>query len=98
VDDHPSIRVTISFERKHGWLLLSSLYGSYTIECEHEIPQDTVVNFFCPHCHAELAGATDCPACSAPMVPLIVRGGGMVQICSRRGCRSHMLDLDGANL
>jgi len=31
-------------------------------------------------------------------VPLIVRGGGMVQICSRRGCRSHMLDLDGVNL
>jgi NADH:ubiquinone oxidoreductase subunit E len=98
VDGHPSTRVTISFERKHGWLLLSSLYGSYAIECEHEIPPDTVVNFFCPHCHAELAGATDCPVCTAPMVPLIVRGGGMVQICSRRGCRSHMLDLDGVNL
>ena len=98
IEGQPSVRVTISFGRTHGWLLLSSLYGSYTIESEHEIPTDMVANFFCPHCHAELAGATDCPLCAAPMVPLIVRGGGMVQICSRRGCRSHMLDVDGVNL
>jgi NADH-quinone oxidoreductase subunit E len=98
IEDQPSVRVTISFGRRHGWLLLSSLYGSYTIESEHEIPPDTVANFFCPHCHAELAGAANCPLCAAPMVPLIVRGGGMVQICSRRGCRSHMLDVNGVNL
>ena len=98
IEGQPSVRVTISFGRRHGWLLLSSLYGSYTIESEHEIPPDTVANFFCPHCHAELAGAANCPLCAAPMVPLIVRGGGMVQICSRRGCRSHMLDVNGVNL
>jgi NADH-quinone oxidoreductase subunit E len=95
VEGHPSVRLTISFGRKHGWLRLSSLYGSYTIESEHEIPDDLVVNFFCPHCHAELAGVVDCPQCTAPMVPLIVRGGGMVQICSRHGCKSHMLDVSG---
>jgi NADH-quinone oxidoreductase subunit E len=95
LEGFPSIRVTISFGRKHGWLRLSSLYGSYTIESEHEIPDNTVAHFFCPTCHAELAGATNCPTCGAPMVPLIVRGGGMVQICSRRGCTSHMLDVSG---
>ena len=95
IEGHPSVRVTISFGRKHGWLRLSSLYGSYTIESEYEIPADTIAQFFCPTCHAELAGATDCPVCAAPMVPLIVRGGGMVQICSRRGCTSHLLDVSG---
>jgi len=95
IEGYPSVRVTISFKRKHGWLRLSSLYGSYTIESEDEIPEDTVAQFFCPTCHAELAGATDCPVCGAPMVPLIVRGGGMVQICSRRGCTSHLLDVSG---
>ncbi|MGD8440253.1 MAG: NAD(P)H-dependent oxidoreductase subunit E, partial [Holophagae bacterium] len=95
IEGHPSVRVTISFGRKHGWLRLSSLYGSYTIESEHDIPADTIAQFFCPTCHAELAGATDCPTCGAPMVPLIVRGGGMVQICSRRGCTSHLLDVGG---
>jgi len=98
VDGVPSIKVTISFGETHGWLLLSSIYGSYNIESEYEIPMETVVDFFCPYCHAELRGASRCADCSAPMVPMIVRGGGIVQICSRRGCRSHRLDLDGVNL
>lgn len=95
IDGHPSIRVTISFERKHGWLRLSSLYGSFNIESEYEIPKDILVHFFCPHCHAELRGAANCIECGSPMVPMIVKGGGVVQICSRRGCKGHMLDLSG---
>jgi NADH:ubiquinone oxidoreductase subunit E len=98
LDGYPSIKVTIAFNQSHGWLLLSSLYGSYTIGSEHDIPLNTVVNFFCPYCHAELSGAADCVDCGAPMVPMIVRGGGMVQICSRRGCKNHMLDLSGASV
>lgn len=95
IDDAPSVRVTVSFERQHGWLRLSSLYGSPAIESEHDIPVDVVVDFFCPHCHAELKSASNCPECGAPMVAMIVRSGGIVQICSRRGCRGHMLDLNG---
>ncbi len=95
IDDVPSIRVTVSFERTHGWLRLSSLYGSPAIESEHDIPADTVVNFFCPHCHAELRGASNCPECAAPMVAMIVRAGGIIQICARHGCKGHMLDLNG---
>ncbi len=98
IDGLPSIRVSISCEQAHGWLLLSSLYGSYSIQSEHEIPLESVADFFCPHCNAELAGGTGCADCSAPMIPMIVRGGGMIQICSRRGCRGHRLDLDGVNL
>jgi NADH-quinone oxidoreductase subunit E len=97
IDDRPSIRVTISFCDKHGWLRLSSLYGSYRIASEYEIPEETVVDFFCPNCHAELRGAGDCADCGSPMVPFIVRGGGIVQICSKRGCRAHMLDLSDVN-
>lgn len=97
LDGVASIKVTISFNQSHGWLLLSSLYGSYTIASEYEIPLSMVVNFFCPYCHGELSGAANCIDCDAPMVPMIVRGGGMVQICSRRGCRNHMLDLSGVN-
>jgi NADH-quinone oxidoreductase subunit E len=95
IDGYPSIRVTVSFGQKHGWLVLSSLYGSYNAESEYEIPVDTIVNIFCPHCHAELIGAGKCGECGAPMVPMIVRGGGIVQICSRRGCKGHLLDVGG---
>jgi NADH-quinone oxidoreductase subunit E len=99
IDGYPSIRVTVSFNLKHGWLRLSCLYGSFSVDHEYEIPVDEIVNFFCPHCHAELRSSSSCMECGAPMVPLLVRGGGgMVQICSRRGCRGHMLDLIGVNI
>jgi NADH-quinone oxidoreductase subunit E len=98
LDGHPAIRVTESHGHTHGWLRLSSLYGSYNVEAEHEIPKEAVVNFFCPHCHAELRGAAACPECGAPMVSMVVRGGGVVQICSRRGCKCHMLDVNGVNV
>ncbi|UCE35797.1 MAG: NAD(P)H-dependent oxidoreductase subunit E [Deltaproteobacteria bacterium] len=93
IDDHPSIRVTISFGRKHGWHRLSSLYGSYNFESEHHRPLGVVAHYFCPHCHTELIGASECPECSATMVPMIVHGGGIAQVCPRRGCKGHMLDV-----
>jgi NADH:ubiquinone oxidoreductase subunit E len=97
IDGYPSIRVTVSYERNHGWLRLSCLYGSFSVDSEYQVPMDTVVNFFCPHCHAELIGVSTCDKCHAPMVPMLVRGGGLVQICSRRGCKGHLLDLSGIN-
>jgi NADH-quinone oxidoreductase subunit E len=98
IDGHPSIRVTVSFGNKHGWLALSSLYGSYKVASEYEIPIDEILHVFCPHCHAELIGGGSCSDCGARMVPMIIRGGGVVQICTRRGCRGHMLDPGGAPL
>ncbi|MBC8401459.1 MAG: NAD(P)H-dependent oxidoreductase subunit E [Candidatus Marinimicrobia bacterium] len=98
IDGHPSIRVTVSFKRKHGWLALSSLYGSYAVESEYKIPDKHEMHFFCPHCHSELIGGTDCVDCGAPMVSMIVRGSGVIQICSRKGCKGHMLDLAGTGL
>jgi NADH:ubiquinone oxidoreductase subunit E len=93
IDGYPSIRVTVASGGSHGWLRLSCLYGSYSVDHEYKILMDTVVNFFCPHCHTELIGVSRCPDCTAPMVPMVVRGGGMIQICSRRGCKGHILDL-----
>jgi NADH:ubiquinone oxidoreductase subunit E len=96
IDGHPVIRVTVSFGNKHGRLTISSVYGSDKVDSEHKIPPDTIVHMFCPHCHAELIGGSVCNTCLAPMVPMIVSGGGVVQICSRSGCKGHMLDLGGA--
>ncbi len=93
VDGYPSITITASFARKHGRLSLSCLYGSYNIASEYVIPTDTILNLFCPYCHADLSGGTNCAECGTAMVPMIVRGGGVVQVCPRRGCKGHMLDL-----
>jgi len=98
IDGHPAIRITVSFGNKHGWFLLSCLYGSHNVASEYEIPPGTILNIFCPHCHAELIGGAKCGECGAPMVPMIVKGGGVVQICVRRGCKGHILDLGGSTV
>ncbi len=93
IDGYPSVRLTTSFGRKHGWIRMSSLYGSYNYKSEHEIPIDTIIHNFCPHCHNEMVSASFCPLCNAPMVPMVIYGGGLIKICSRRGCKNHMIDL-----
>jgi len=93
IDGHPSIHLSVCFDHKHGWVRLSSLYGSFKIASDRDIPAETVVSFFCPHCHEQLIGGHPCPVCEAPMAAMMVCGGGIVQICSRRKCEHHMLDL-----
>ena len=93
LDGQSMIQVTASFHNLHGWLRLSSHYGDSRIESEHPIPNDTVVHFFCPRCHAELRSPRLCPGCDAPTVPLLIKGGGIISFCSRRGCREHALEL-----
>jgi NADH-quinone oxidoreductase subunit E len=93
IDGQPSIRVTISSDHKQGWLRLSCLYGSHNFASEFDVSTGSVVSFLCPHCGVEFPSTLDCSVCAAPMVPMLVDGGGIVQICSRRGCKNHLLDL-----
>jgi len=93
IDDHPSVQVTVAVGGKRGWLRFSSLYGSDSVCTEHEIAAASVADFSCPHCHAELAHISACWTCGAPMVLMAVRGGAMLQICSRSGCKNRLLDL-----
>ena len=95
LDGYPAVKVTISCEGQHGWLTLSSLYGSYNVNSEFVIPPESIAQFYCPHCHSELRGSSCCPDCTSPMVPLMVRNGGVIQICARRGCQGHLLDFNG---
>ncbi len=93
IDGYPALKVNVAMDNKQGWIRLSSLYGSYNVSTEFEIPDGTVVNFICPHCNSEIHSTSDCSECEAPMIPMLVDGGGIIQICSRRGCKNHMLDL-----
>ena len=93
IDGYPSIRVTISSDHKQGWLRLSCLYGSYNLVSEFDVSTGSAVSFLCPHCGVEFPSTSDCSVCGAAMVPMLVDGGGIVQICSRRGCKNRMLDL-----
>jgi NADH-quinone oxidoreductase subunit E len=95
IDGRASIKVMVSFDDLQSRLWLSSLYGSYSSESEHEIPSQTIVDFSCPHCRDRLTDSSPCSVCEAPLVKMKVPGGGMVYICSRKGCKNHLLDLNG---
>ena len=95
IEGLPSIKEIITSGERQGWLRLSCLYGSYTRESEYNIPEGTVVEFFCPYCDAKHTDSVKCAVCNAPLALVIVKGGGTLQICSRNGCRNHMLDLNG---
>ena len=98
IDGHPSIKITVSSEHKHGWLRLSCLYGSHNISSEHKIVHNVVLECFCPHCHTELSGTVGCPECGTPMIIMLVCGGGMLQLCPRRGCKGHMLEVNNTSI
>jgi NADH-quinone oxidoreductase subunit E len=93
IDDSPSIRLIVSSGLKHGSLYLSSLYGSYTSQCSFEIKEGAVVHLFCPHCNTQFHGTSPCPECDEKMITLKIRRGGIVQLCPRKGCTGHRLDL-----
>jgi NADH-quinone oxidoreductase subunit E len=93
LDGHPSIKLNLTVGHGQGWARLSCLYGSCTVATEFEIPGGAVVDFACPHCGSGMKSTWDCPECESPMASMRINGGGVVQVCSRRGCKGHILDL-----
>lgn len=98
IDGHPSVKFSVSFEDKKSWLRLSSLYGSHAIALEHQIPQNKLISFYCPHCLAEIPSFSNCPECGASMAALFIREGCAWEICTRSGCKGHLLNLDQINM
>jgi len=92
IDGYPSVRVNIQYRNKIGALNLSSIYGSYNIISEIHLPEEELVLFFCPECHASLLLKDLCEDCKAPLAFFELKNGGKVQICSRRGCKYHSID------
>jgi NADH-quinone oxidoreductase subunit E len=97
IGGHPSIDLVAASGRRAGRLRLSGVYGAYGFESADALPEGTIVKLFCPHCAGELGGLGVCPECEAPLVPLLVEGGAILQVCARLGCRGCQLDLSGVN-
>ena len=96
LDGYPSLKLDVAVNGGRGWVRLSTLYGSSTVCSEPEIPEGDVVEFICPHCRSQIQAVSDYPRCQAPMIRLPVGGGGTIQICTRRGCKQHLLDLSSS--
>ena len=93
VDHKPGIRLTIENAKKKGTIVLSSIYGSYNYLCDIELTVGETVKLFCPHCKKEISDQTKCNLCNAPMVSFLMDIGGIVNICSRIGCKNHFVEI-----
>ena len=97
LDKVASIEVNLTYAGKHAPLYLSSLYGSYLVETALPIPAGKVAGFRCPSCKADLKSLRKCDACGSHMIAFELKGGGQVHICSRRGCKKHVLEFQDAD-
>ncbi len=90
INNRKALKLNIkTSDGKTGKIWLSSIYGDYNYTSEHAIPEGDVVQFFCPHCNADLARKLECEVCNAPIVSFNCSIGGKVSICSRNGCTNH---------
>ena len=94
IDKHPSVKVIAQHSNKRGNLYLSSLYGSYEIKCDLELPMDEIFIVSCPHCNPVLTIKKLCEECNAPMVAFDFIEGSKINICSRRGCKKHSIEFE----
>jgi hypothetical protein len=74
---------------QEGEILLSAIFGDYSVETDLEIAEGMAVDFACPACEASLTLPVTCKICRAPMAALNLVRGGHIEFCSRRGCRAH---------
>ncbi len=74
-----------------GEVLLSAIFGDYSIETELKIKKGDLVEFRCPKCDMSLLLAITCKLCRAPMTSLNIRDQGYIEFCSRCGCQGHAL-------
>lgn len=74
-----------------GRVYLSAIFGDHTLETDLAIPDGAVAEFQCPSCDQSLMLQVPCKLCGAPMASINIQSGGVVEFCSRRGCKGHAL-------
>jgi Zn finger protein HypA/HybF involved in hydrogenase expression len=91
VDNEPSILLNVEIAGTKGEIRLSSIYGSYNYMTDVEMPESEVAKFSCTHCETHITSDSECMSCGANMVPFYLDMGGKVTICSRSGCKNHIV-------
>ncbi len=89
---HASVKVNVETEHDRGVLWMSSVYGDYDKKLSIDVDDGEIVGMFCPHCNKELSTVELCRFCEAPMVEFVIRAGGVVLVCSRKGCTNHHIE------
>lgn len=89
ISERASVRVNLETSREQGVLWMSSIYGDYEKHISIVVEEGETVVMYCPYCRKKLSSIDLCRICAAPMVEFVIRAGGVVLICSRKGCTNH---------
>jgi hypothetical protein len=92
IHNKPSVKLVIHCNDQVGVVNLCSFYGCTDHSSTIEIAEGDICQFFCPHCEQELHCEHTCRECGAPMVKFAMDKGGLLHMCSRRGCNSHYMN------
>jgi hypothetical protein len=76
---------------RDGVVYLSAFFGDQTTETDLDLPDGAMVEYRCPSCEKSLTIQVPCRLCRAPMASLNLESGGVLEFCTRRGCRGHAL-------
>ncbi len=94
VDNVNSVKLYVKVDEKEGYIWLSSIYGSYNLDSSFDIDSGVIAQFKCPSCFHELKSEELCGDCGAPLVDFHLEDGAKVSICSRAGCKKHLIEFE----
>jgi predicted RNA-binding Zn-ribbon protein involved in translation (DUF1610 family) len=94
VDNESSIKLLIEGSNGKGTIRLSSIYGSYNYTSDIELIDKEIVSFKCSNCKKIIKENIKCDVCEAPLVSLVLKMGGKVHFCSRKGCHNHNIGFE----
>jgi hypothetical protein len=95
IDQLDSIQFLSKIGNRIGHLYLSQVYGSYEKIFENiEDLSDAVVECSCPHCYRPFPVHHACGSCSAAVIGLDLKVGGIIKVCTRNGCAHHSLEFE----
>ncbi len=97
-EGHPSIKLKVKNKNETGFIYLDPIYGSYNkIEEGITLPENAVVEFFCPECNESLTDPHDtCQLCSSPLFVLHLPKHSIIEGCLKKGCIYHKLKIVNA--
>jgi hypothetical protein len=76
---------------REGAISLSAYFSDYSAKPPFFIEEGALAHFFCPHCLTDLTTDRQCGLCLAPLFAMGIRTGGMIEVCTRKGCKGHAL-------
>ncbi len=95
INGFPSIKVILQYGDAKGIVHLDPVYGSFHNIFDVDIPDEVIVNMYCPICNVSMQVEEEraCDWCFSPLFMLYLPKGGVLEGCLKVGCHQHKLKI-----